>query len=119
MNCISQTVRQTVRQTVKQTDTNKKEEKENKEENTYSEEQKIIFSKFNEWINCHTSRINKLPKPFTINECLTLHKFYKPQDVKEYLYKMENWEPLLKKEHSAYLTILNWLKKDKISKITN
>lgn len=71
------------------------------------------FKKFSTWITDNAATVNKMKLPFTIDEYLKVRNEIPDNDrVKEILLKMHNWEPLLRKNKSAYLTLKNWHSRD-------
>jgi hypothetical protein len=101
-------------------DKSNKENIENKEEDivsgaeapVYSQEDEDKFIGFQEWMLKHASMVTKMKYPFTIEQFLKLRKELPKEQVKCLLMKMHNYVPLLKKNASAYLTIINWSKRD-------
>jgi hypothetical protein len=74
----------------------------------YSKEEKEMFDSFVGWLGKYAPRVSKLKSPFTIDEYLKVKRKIPKEQLKSLLLKMHNWGPLLKNNHSAYLTILNW-----------
>jgi hypothetical protein len=67
------------------------------------------YNAFTEWIKKNATNVSKMREPFSIEEYLKLRKkIPNREQVQALLLKMHNWQPLLKKNNSAYLTILNW-----------
>lgn len=94
-----------------------KTNKENKEEDSvfapeYSQEDKDKFKAFEEWILKNAPKVAKMKEPFTIGQHVKLRNNLPKEQVKDLLLAMQNYGPLLKKNDSAYLTILNWAKRD-------
>lgn len=90
---------------------------ENKEEDNviapvYSQEDKDKFKAFEEWILKNTPKVAKMKEPFTIGQHVKIRNNLPKEQVKDLLFAMHNHGPLLKKNDSAYLTILNWAKRD-------
>jgi hypothetical protein len=81
-------------------------------EGEYSPEQKSEYQKFQKWIKENAPKVELMKEPFTIHQCLELKKEFPAQLIGQVLKNMHNWEPLLRKNTSAYLTILNWIKKE-------
>lgn len=80
---------------------------------TYSPEDEFMFESFTKWVDKNALNVSKMKEPFTIDQYLQLRKKIPNREaVQELLLKMHNWKPLLQKNNSAYLTILNWSKKD-------
>jgi hypothetical protein len=78
------------------------------EPGSHTDEQKSKFSAFSAWIETNAPRVNKMKEPFTIDQFKTFREKFDPAIVRELLLQMHNWEPLLKKNRSAYLTLSNW-----------
>lgn len=75
----------------------------------YSIEDREKFKMFQDWILKYAPMVSKMEEPFTIDQYLKLKKRHlEPKVIQDYLIKMHNWKPLLKKNRSAYLTLLNW-----------
>lgn len=70
------------------------------------------FEKFQSWVNGHTPRIAQMKEPFTIDQFVQIKEKFSAAQISEILESMHNWEPLLKKNRSAYLTAIKWLKKE-------
>jgi hypothetical protein len=70
------------------------------------------FEKFQSWIEKHVARVAKMKEPFTIDQFMQTKEKFSPAQISEILEAMHNWEPLLKKNRSAYLTAIKWLKKE-------
>ena len=90
---------------------------ENKEEDgviapVHSQEDKDKFKIFEAWILKNTPKVAKMKEPFTIGQYIKLRNNLPKEQVKDLLFAMQNNGPLLKKNDSAYLTILNWAKRD-------
>jgi hypothetical protein len=80
----------------------------------FSVEQKESFKKFNDWIKKNTPRVASMKEPFTIPQYLSLvEKGYDGEKMKELLADMHNWSDLHKKRVSAYLTLINWQRREK------
>ncbi len=79
----------------------------------YTEEQQATFAYFQQWIDKNAPRVAKMKEPFSIEQYYKLKEdgFTKAQ-VQEIILKMHNYEPLLKKNRSANLTLRNWSKKE-------
>ncbi len=86
-------------------------------------EQVASFKKFYDFIEQVAPRVNKLKEPVTCHQYLKLFGKEKSNIKKPFtketmpflerlLTDMENYEPLLKKSRSAYLTILKWKRMD-------
>lgn len=86
------------------------EEGEDARARTHTHEQIQSFENFKAWISKNAPRVNKLKKPFTIDEYLKVVKAIPKEQITELLLAMENHANLLKKNISAYLTITKWSK---------
>ncbi len=75
------------------------------------------FEKFEKWIEVNASNVGKLGEPFTEKQFLKLKKQYGVGIMQDMLLRMHNWKDLRKKNTSAYLTFLNWVKKEKSTHI--
>lgn len=79
----------------------------------HSPEVVLAFDKFMQWIDANAPRVNKMATKININNFVTLKKnFPDMTPVTEMLKEMENWKDLTKKKTSAYLTLVNWLKRE-------
>lgn len=75
----------------------------------HSIEEQNKFKLFTDWILKYAPMVAKMEEPITIDQYKKLKEKGLSRDVlQEYLIKMHNWKPLLKKNRSAYLTLLNW-----------
>lgn len=82
-------------------------------EQEFSDEEKAAFKNFQEWIIKYTPRVGKMKEPFTINQYLALkEKGWSTVKIRELLADMHNWADLNKKRVSAYLTLLNWKRRE-------
>lgn len=97
----------------------KKVNKEKKEEDMptptriYSDQENESFKQFQLWINLNAPRVASMQEPFTIAQYVSLiEKKYNGQRIKELLTDMHNWADLHKKRVSAYLTLLNWKRRE-------
>lgn len=100
-------------QTVQQTDTNKNDK--NDKKNTREQVPSSVnpdFDVFQKWCLVNAERVLKMKEPITQLQFLELKEKFDAKEIAETLKSMHNWEPLLKKNVSAYLTITNWIKKD-------
>lgn len=70
------------------------------------------FVKFQEWVVTNAPRVSKMQIPFTQEQFQKLAETHSPELIKEYLLKMQNWRNI-NNNTSAYLTILNWMNRDK------
>lgn len=69
------------------------------------------FKRFVEWVNMNSPRVAKMKEPFTEDQFLRAKKEWTTEQITTTLTEMHNWEPLTRKNVSAYLTLNNWLKK--------
>lgn len=76
-----------------------------------------IFNGFLLWAEENCPQVLKMKNPFTQNEFSKLKKDYSNEQIKSMLLKMQNWEPLLKKNSTANLTFRNWAEKEKLEKL--
>lgn len=83
----------------------------------FTETQKESFNKFLKFIKDKASNVSRMKEPFTIAEFLKLKESYSTEQISDMLLKMHNYKPLLTKNNSAYLTFLNWQKRDNQSAI--
>jgi len=80
---------------------------------THTPVDESMFKAFTGWIQKNAVNVSKMKEPFTIDQYLQLRKKIPNRvTVQELLLKMHNWKPLLQKNNSAYLTILNWSRND-------
>jgi hypothetical protein len=86
--------------------------KERKEERERAREEVEAFVKFQDWVKENAPRVNQLKQPFTIDEFFKLKDKLPNEMVRHLLITMQNYKPLLSKSISAYLTILNWSKRE-------
>jgi len=70
------------------------------------------FEKFQVWIVNHAGRVADMKEPFTIDQFIAVKEKFSAAQISEILESMHNWEPLIKKNRSAYLTAIKWLKKE-------
>lgn len=87
-------------------------ESEGKRAGAHSPELVADFEKFQEWLTANAPRVKAMKEPFTIEKFSELKKNFTTAQISEILTAMHNWEPLLKKNRSAYLTAIKWLKKE-------
>lgn len=78
----------------------------------HSPELVIEFEKFELWIVSHAARVAQMKEPFTIDQFVQVKEKFSAAQISEILEAMHNWEPLIKKNRSAYLTAIKWLKKE-------
>lgn len=85
---------------------------ESKEENLGGEPPELIaFKKFQDWQKKNSPRVLNMKEPFTLEQYLEIKQKYAAEKLKELLIAMHNYKPLLTKNISSYLTLLNWAKK--------
>jgi hypothetical protein len=101
---------QTLPQTVQQTDTNKNTLTINSK-SIYSEELQKEFSIFLAWLKKNAPRVGKMSEPITIDQYQEVRQL-KKEAVAKTLRAMQNYKPLTSKNVSAYLTLINWIKRD-------
>jgi hypothetical protein len=83
----------------------------------FTEDQRTSFLKFTNWIKENAPRVAKMKEPFTIRQYLSVTgKGYKTVEIQQLLCDMHNWADLLKKRESAYLTFINWKRREDGSK---
>lgn len=87
--------------------------KKTKEENNGGEPpaELVLFQKFKDWQKKNSPRVLDMKEPFTLEQYLEIKTKYTPEKLKEILVDMHNYKPLLTKNISAYLTLLNWAKR--------
>lgn len=97
-------------------DKTNKVDKVNKEEDvlsgTYTPEQEELFKRFQEWVSKNAGNVARMEEPFTIGQYVKMREKFSKERVRELLMKMHNWKPLLQKNNSAYLTLMNWSRRD-------
>lgn len=94
----------------------KEQEQDKEEDKEYSKEQKESFERFQDWIDKNAPRVAKMKSPFTIEQYFTLDQDgYDGKAIKNLLLNMHNYKPL-DKNISAYLTLINWHKRDNYAK---
>lgn len=69
------------------------------------------FEKFQAWIKDNAPRVAKMKEPFSESQFSALKKDFDSKFICDLLRDMHNHEPLLKNNHSAYLTFLGWAKR--------
>ena len=104
-------------QATDETNTGNKENKGKEEWNgagapAYTQEETEMFKRFQEWLIKNAFNVTRMKEPFTIDEYLKLRQKLPKEQVLDILLKMHNWKPLLQKNNSAYLTLINWSRKD-------
>lgn len=70
------------------------------------------FKAFEDWLSENASNVTKMKEPFTIDQFISLKEKYSSKQISALCQKMHNWKPLVQKNTSAYLTLLNWSKKE-------
>lgn len=70
------------------------------------------FKHFQAWIDANAPSVAKLRDPFTEDQFNKLREAYSAERVRDILLQMHNRPDLAKKYRSAYLTALNWLKRN-------
>lgn len=97
-----------------ETETETETEVETEEERAGAHPPELVsdFGKFQEWLTQHAPRVKAMKEPFTIEKFAEIKKNFSAAQISEILTAMHNWEPLLKKNRSAYLTAIKWLKKE-------
>lgn len=78
----------------------------------YTQEDKDRFKAFQDWVQRKAPNVCKMKEPFTIDQYIKLKELYTQPQVQDLLMKMHNYKPLLTKNISAYLTLINWSKRD-------
>ncbi len=72
-----------------------------------------LFKNFQTWIDINAPRVGQMTEPFTFIQYMTLkEKGYDSFKIRELLTDMHNWKDLHKKRVSAYLTLLNWKRRE-------
>lgn len=108
--------------------TDLKEQEENKEKRSKKEnkEEKEIytplhtnvcippspFEKFKVWVLENAPRVSRMKEPFTEAQFLKAKEVVGTEEMQRLLTAMHNYEPLTKKNVSAYLTLMNWWRRD-------
>jgi DNA-binding transcriptional regulator YhcF (GntR family) len=81
-------------------------------ENTYTEEEQTLFGNFQKWVLKKAPAVAKMKEPFTIADYLQAKQLYSMDKIKDYLQRMHNWQPIIKSNKNAYLTLKNWISRD-------
>lgn len=76
-------------------------------------EQVKEFEKFQIWVKEKSPRVGEMKEPFTIDQFFQIKEKFPGGEVSRILQDMHNWEPLIKKNRSAYLTCRKWLNREK------
>ena len=79
---------------------------------THTQEELSFFKNFEVWVKDNAGNVAKMKDPFTIDQYWKLKREFSSNQLKEMVLKMHNYKPLSQKNNSAYLTFLNWSKKD-------
>jgi hypothetical protein len=79
---------------------------------THSAEDQARFRGFQNWILENAPRVADMNQPFTIDQYIRLREKVPPDRIKDLLQRMANYAHLTKKNESAYLTVINWEKRD-------
>jgi hypothetical protein len=90
----------------------KEKESEIKNLNTHTQEEIELFKKFKDWIKKNAPRVEEMKEPISIEQFFKLKQKLSNKIVQDLLIAMQNYKPLHQKSISAYLTILNWSKKE-------
>ena len=96
-----------------ETETETETETEGQKLPNHTQDEINSFKNFQEWIKKNTPRVNQLKEPITIDQFFKLKQKLSKETVQKLLTAMQNYKPLLTKSISAYLTILNWSKREK------
>lgn len=89
-----------------------KEEGDSAKADVYTTEDRERFKAFQEWVLRYAHNVSRLKEPFTISEYLKLKERFSQTQVQDLLIKMHNYKPLLTKNVSAYLTLINWSQRE-------
>ena len=71
------------------------------------------FLKFQQWITDNAPRVAKMKEPMTDKQLQKLKEEYSTEQICETLQAMHNYEPLIRKNRSAYMTVTNWLRRNR------
>ena len=71
------------------------------------------YLKFLEWLKVNAPRVLQMKEPITEEQFISLKTDFDTQFLCDLLREMHNYEPLLKKNRSANLTLRNWAKRRK------
>lgn len=66
------------------------------------------YQHLKDWIATNAPRVGQMKEPITIEQAFKLRGTIDPKLLSDILTAMHNYEPLLKKNRSTYLTIKNW-----------
>lgn len=78
----------------------------------YSAEQIEKFERFEKWVAEKANAVSNMDEPFDIGQFWKLKEKYSTEQIMELVTRMSNYKPLNKTNKSAYLTFINWAKKD-------
>ena len=70
------------------------------------------FADFASWISNEAPRVAKMKEPFTADQYYKITSEYRLEDIQRVILQMHNYKKL--STISAYLTCLNWLRRDKV-----
>lgn len=70
-----------------------------------------LFANFQKWILANAPRVARMKEPFTEAQYLALKDEFDTTFICDLLTEMHNYQPLLKKNQSAYLTFRNWARR--------
>lgn len=71
------------------------------------------YLKFLDWLKSNAPRVLQMKEPITEEQFISLKNDFDAQFLCDLLREMHNYEPLLKKNRSANLTLRNWAKRRK------
>lgn len=71
------------------------------------------YLKFIEWLKSNAPRVLQMKEPITEEQFISLKNDFDAQFLCDLLREMHNYEPLLKKNRNANLTLRNWAKRRK------
>lgn len=77
-----------------------------------SDEPKTDYQNFNEFLKKNAPNLLKMKEPVTDMQYKKLCELSNKKLLVEVIANMSNWQPLLRKNISAYKTIINWYNKD-------
>lgn len=78
--------------------------------------EQVEFEKFLGWLKTKAPRILQMKETFSKDQFFEIKKEFPAAEISKVLQDMHNWEPLIKKNRSAYLTLRKWIKKDQDAK---
>lgn len=82
----------------------------------HTPEEIAIFQKWISWIKENAPDINKLSEPLTIDQLMKLRESESVEMIQAVMVQMHNYKALTKKYKSTYLTLKNWIKREKENK---